>query len=95
MVGDVADPVHLKRFERAVQTLRDVADPMERLDTTRRYREVLEQLEVDSISAARDAGATWRDIGALYGLSKQGAQQRFRRPKASTNSHGRRLPTDL
>jgi hypothetical protein len=28
--------------------------------------------------AARKAGATWNEIGACYGLSKQGAQQRFR-----------------
>jgi hypothetical protein len=31
------------------------------------------------VADARAAGVTWIDIGALFGLSKQGAQQRFRR----------------
>lgn len=44
----------------------------------RRAREVLESLEAQAVREARDAGATWKDVGALYGLSKQGAQQRFR-----------------
>jgi hypothetical protein len=30
------------------------------------------------VEAARKAGATWIEIGACYGLTKQGAQQRFR-----------------
>ena len=30
------------------------------------------------MEAARKAGATWIEIGACYGLTKQGAQQRFR-----------------
>jgi hypothetical protein len=41
----------------------------------------LEALEADTVADARAAGATWGEIGALYGLSKQGAQQRFRPPK--------------
>ena len=28
--------------------------------------------------AARDAGASWGDIGDIYGLTKQRAQQRFK-----------------
>ena len=40
----------------------------------------LEDLEAATVAAARAAGVTWTEIGALYGLSKQGAQQRFRRP---------------
>ena len=35
-------------------------------------------LESAQIEAARKAGATWSEIGACYGLTKQGAQQRFR-----------------
>ena len=30
------------------------------------------------VEAARKAGATWSEIGLCYGLTKQGAQQRFR-----------------
>ena len=76
-LSGVADPVHLKRFDRAVQTLQDIVDPLARLDAVRVSRERLERLEAEAVTAARAGGATWRDIGGLYGLSKQGAQQRF------------------
>ena len=57
----------------------DVADrPMSRLDAARRLREAAEELEAAQVEAARKAGATWLEIGAHYGLTKQGAQQRFR-----------------
>jgi hypothetical protein len=57
----------------------DVADtPMSRLDAARRLREAAEELEAAQVEAARKAGATWIEIGSCYGLTKQGAQQRFR-----------------
>ena len=34
------------------------------------------------LDAARQAGLTWAEIGAIYGLTKQGAQQRFRAGRA-------------
>jgi hypothetical protein len=84
----VADPAHVKRFERALQTLGEIADPLDRLDAVRRSLAELEALEAATVVDARDAGATWKDIGALYGLSKQGAQQRFRPRPASTDTTG-------
>lgn len=51
---------------------------MSRLDAARRLREAAEELEAAQVEAARKAGATWNEIGAGYGLTKQGAQQRFR-----------------
>jgi hypothetical protein len=57
----------------------DVADgPISRLEAARRLREAAEELEAAEVVAARKAGATWTEIGACYGLTKQGAQQRFR-----------------
>ena len=73
----VADPVHVKRFDRAIQSIQEIVDPLDRLDVVRASRERLERLEAESVAAARAGGATWRDVGGLYGLSKQGAQQRF------------------
>ena len=70
--------VDLKRFERAVEALEAVPDPLQRLDSVRTARERMEALEAAAVRDARAAGATWKAIGALYGLSKQGAQQRFR-----------------
>ena len=70
---------HVKRLNRVVQSLQAVADPLRRLDAVRTAKVRLDDLEAEAVSAARAAGATWRDIGALYGLTKQGAQQRFSR----------------
>ncbi|WP_375389907.1 hypothetical protein [uncultured Amnibacterium sp.] len=68
----------LKRFERAADALRAIQDPVLRLDVIRHARERLEALEEDAVRDARSAGMTWKAVGTLYGLSKQGAQQRFR-----------------
>ena len=74
----VASKSPLRRVTAALGAL-DIADgPMSRLDAARRLREAAEDLEAAQIEAARKAGATWNEIGACYGLTKQGAQQRFR-----------------
>lgn len=68
----------VKRISAALSAL-DVADkPMSRLDAARILREAAEELEAAQVEAARKAGATWNEIGECYGLTKQGAQQRFR-----------------
>jgi hypothetical protein len=74
----VASKNFVKRILAALAAL-DVADgPMTRLQAARRLREGAEDLEAAQVEAARKAGATWSEIGACYGLTKQGAQQRFR-----------------
>jgi hypothetical protein len=67
----VASKNLVRRITAALGAL-DVADgPMSQLDAA-------EELEAAQVEAARKAGATWNEIGASYGLTKQGAQQRFR-----------------
>src|ERR1700747_2478971 len=74
----VASKSPVKRILAALGAF-DVADsPISRLDAARRLREAAEELEAAQVEAARKAGATWIEIGACYGLTKQGAQQRFR-----------------
>ena len=63
--------MHVKRFQRALDSLQAIPDPLTRLEAVRSSLEHLEALEASTVAAARAAGA-------LYGLSKQGAQQRFR-----------------
>jgi molybdenum cofactor biosynthesis enzyme len=73
-----------KRITAALAAL-DAADtPTSRLDAARRLREAAEELETAEVVAARKAGTTWNDIGACYGLTKQGAQQRFRTARDQT-----------
>ena len=74
----VASKSPVKRITAALGAL-DIADgPISRLAAARLLREAAEELEAAQVEAARKAGATWLEIGACYGLTKQGAQQRFR-----------------
>lgn len=74
----VASKSPAKRILAALGAL-DAADgPISRLEAARRLRDAAEELEAAQVEAARKAGATWNEIGACYGLTKQGAQQRFR-----------------
>lgn len=62
----------------ALEALTEAGDSLARLDAGRELRERAEQLELDLVRAARKDGLSWAKIGGLYGLTKQGAQQRFR-----------------
>lgn len=76
----------VKRILAALSAL-DAADgPISRLDAARRLREAAEEMEAAQVEAARRAGATWNEIGACYGLSKQGAQQRFRAARSQAKA---------
>jgi hypothetical protein len=92
----VASKSPVRRITAALGAL-DVADgPISRLEAARQLREAAEELEAAQVEAARKAGATWNEIGACYGLTKQGAQQRFRaarnQAKAVTAAPGIRRP---
>jgi hypothetical protein len=73
---------HAKRVSNALDALRRAKTPADRLDAVRRVREAAEKLEAANLEAARDDGMTWAEIGKLYGLTKQGAQQRFRQGRS-------------
>jgi DNA-binding protein H-NS len=82
----VASKSPVKRISAALGAL-DIADgPISRLEVARQLREAAEELEATQVEAARKAGATWNEIGACYGLTKQGAQQRFRAARAQAKA---------
>jgi hypothetical protein len=88
----VAPRSPVKRILAALSAF-DVADrPMSRLDAARRLREAAEELEAAQVEAARKGGATWIEIGACYGLTKQGAQQRFRAARSQAKEPTARAP---
>ncbi|MGC5626677.1 hypothetical protein ACPYO6_00340 [Georgenia sp. Z1344] len=74
---DTPDPVQTEQARTALRTLTSGDDPLTVLDGARRLRENAETIEADAVRAARAAGVSWSKIGAVYGLTKQGAQQRF------------------
>src|ERR1700693_5592120 len=67
-----------RRIAAALEAHQRSVDPLEQLDAARRLREAAEEAESLAVEAARDGGATWTEIGALYGLTKQGGTPRFR-----------------
>lgn len=77
----MSQPQLQRRLAKALSALEDVPDLLSRLEAVREAREALEQLEAETARRARESGVTWGQIGALYGVSKQAAQQRFRAPK--------------
>ncbi len=68
----------MNRIKSALRALQQATDPIDKLQASRRIREGAEELEAIAIEEARRSGATWTEIGSCYGLTKQGAQQRFR-----------------
>ena len=79
----------VKRISAALGALDGADGPMSRLEAARRLREAAEELEAAQVEAARKAGATWIEIGACYGLTKQGAQQRFRAARRQVKAAAR------
>lgn len=80
----------LSRIRAALRAHQEAGDPVEKLKWCQRIREAAEDLETQAIEEAREHGTTWRDIGASYGLSKQGAQQRFKFAERHSPKSGRK-----
>jgi hypothetical protein len=74
----MAGKANAKRISKALDALQAARTDAQRLDASRRVREGADELERAAVEAARASGMTWAEIGAIYGLTKQGAQQRFR-----------------
>ncbi|SDB79920.1 hypothetical protein GA0111570_101193 [Raineyella antarctica] len=75
----------LDDFDRAV-------GPKELLAAARAVRACTEALEQAAVLQARADGASWAKIGAAYGLTKQGAQQRFRERAAAADDKAIEAP---
>ena len=89
----------VRRITAALDALEVAGGTIGRLEAARRVREAAEDLEAAQVEAAREAGATWNEIGACYGLTKQGAQQRFRaarnQAKALTAAPKKKKPAPM
>jgi hypothetical protein len=64
--------------ERALNELPDVS-ALDALEANRQLVELLIGRRWYVMRAAREAGASWSEIGAALGMSKQGAQDWYRR----------------
>jgi hypothetical protein len=68
----------LKQLRRSLDAIAGASNALEGVRAARQLREEAEALELEAVIQARRHRATWSEIGAIYGRSKQGAQQRFR-----------------
>ncbi|TCC00552.1 hypothetical protein E0H26_02400 [Micromonospora zingiberis] len=68
-------------------------EPLDRLAGIRTARDHLDEAELDLIDQARQAGATWHQVGAALGLgSRQAAEQR--RQRLAAGRRARRVTAD-
>ena len=70
-------PQQLLAALQSLQSLDKTGEPLEAVAVARRIREAAEDLERAKVDKAREKGISWREIGSLYEMSKQAAQQRF------------------
>lgn len=75
-----------KDLRRAVDAVESAPTALETLAAARELRQAAEALELATVVELRERRFTWTEIGAVYGLSKQGAQQRFRAAVAKERS---------
>jgi hypothetical protein len=68
----------LKQLRRSLEAVAAAPNALEAVRASRRLRDEAEALELEAVIEARRQRATRSEIGAVYGTSKQGAQQRFR-----------------
>jgi hypothetical protein len=75
------EPVRLEDLVSVVTSSQPEGDALEQLSeavlVSEHLGELSDQLIDHFVSAARDAGASWTDIGRSLGVSKQAAQKRF------------------
>ena len=77
----------VKQLRHSLDALVAASSALEALRAARQLRDEAEALELDAVIEARRQRATWSEIGAAYGTSKQGAQQRFRKAVRTEHPH--------
>ena len=73
-----------RQLAKKLSELAATKDARSRLVLAHEIQRAAVVLEQQSVADARDAGMTWTQIGALFGMTKQAAQQRFK-SSAGTN----------
>ena len=71
-------PSRFRDLERALAATKAAEPGLPTLQAAHDLRRLAERLERAEVARARAEGLSWSKIGSVYGLSKQGAQQRFR-----------------
>ena len=67
-----------KQIAKRLAALARAKDAQQRLVLADEIRRLSLELQRATVAEARQAGLTWTQIGELFGMSKQAAQQRFK-----------------
>ena len=67
-----------RQIAKRLAELSNAKDARRRLVLAEEVRRLAVDLQRASVAEARQAGLTWTQIGELFGMSKQAAQQRFK-----------------
>jgi DNA-directed RNA polymerase specialized sigma24 family protein len=70
------DAVHAA-IGRILNTIDKLPDPLDRLEAIRVARGSLAGEEREQVRTARVAGATWEEIGAALGVTRQSVHERY------------------
>lgn len=76
---DVVNEDRRRELQRLLRKAANPGLPSDSLQAIRRLRQLVDELELDSIRAARSNGATWRDIAEWVGVTRQALHQRVGR----------------
>lgn len=75
---DLDSPGELRRkLIEALLAYERAENELDVLAAAREARELADAMEFEAIRSARNARVSWAKVGSVYGLTKQGAQQRF------------------
>lgn len=77
MLVSVSKPNPRDDLQQGLADLTAADGTIARITAARTVRAAAEKLEQAEVRRAREQGTSWSKIGAVYGLTKQGAQQRF------------------
>ncbi|MGJ3508831.1 hypothetical protein [Enemella sp. A6] len=71
----------INKLTAACDDFQQAADPLAAVEIAQQVGSLAEKVQHEAVRAARQQGVSWSKIGAVFGLSKQGAQQRFGKHK--------------
>lgn len=77
VIGTLPQPTPLRRVSGVPDTAAAADGLLQRVAAWRREEERARAQVVDAVGRARAGGASWAQVGAAVGISRQAAQERF------------------
>lgn len=85
----------ISKLSAACTELQQSADPLVAVEIAQQIAALSERVQYDAVRNARHEGVSWSKIGGVFGLSKQGAQQRFGKHKDKDKKAAKQDPDPM